>query len=250
MAMDVRSDEHPVEAFWRWLREHLPPESHPEGELVPLGNRRVPGVAAFPASHGLYAPCGSDPNELPPFPFGGLMAVGNHLDSVVKLDKRITERKPHGDPCPGADRMDFWEVLYRLLDDAEVPRDELFATNAHPALRPGTATTGRIRRSAPGYDHWEERCLTFMRGQLQVMQPRVVLAMGRPAGRFLGTLFGADVGSGPELHDIRHEGGTATLAVVAHPSARPVTVHARAYEGAEGRSADARLLADAWWQEI
>ena len=123
---------HPVEDFWATLREFddYRPDVNPVPELLP-------GTAAFAASAGLYREHGS--RDLPPFPHGGLMVVGHNLDSRANYQERRLSGSSHGDLVPGPP-MKTWLGLYRLLDQAGIPRQQFFFTNLFVGLKDGTAT--------------------------------------------------------------------------------------------------------------
>lgn len=203
---------HPVGEFLGAL-EAIPRQTYPEA-LVPVAGRHIPGVAAFPAGRGLYAPCGWDHRDAPPFPFGGVMFVGHHLDAEDVYVERLRQGAANGDPCPGARRMRFWSRLYSLLESARVPRHEIFVTNAYPALLRGAVPTGSVR-STP---EWEAACEGFLRLQMDVMRPRVVVAMGRPAQRFVARMLGVSWGEVPGVASTQRADTAAALAI-RHPSA-------------------------------
>ena len=240
--MQILPGEHPITGYWRWVEE-IPAEVYPP-ELVAVGRRRIPGVAAFPGSHGLYAPCGFDPHSIPEFPHGGVMFVGNHLDSEESYTRRVEAGTPHGDPCPGAKRMPFWNRLYDLLDAAEVPREQLFATNAHPALLRGKSATGRI---AARYPAWGEATGRILQAQIQVMRPRVIACLAAPASDFVQRMLGRPRTREPSWEPVSIRDLTTRLVSLAHPSAYEWQFDRdRRYAGVSGRAADALLLRDTW----
>lgn len=226
----VTEAEHPVDRFLRWVDE-IPPERYPD-QLVPVAGRHVDGVAGFPAGRGLYAPCGWDHAEPPPFPFGGLMLVGNHLDAEDAYVEKRAAGAANGDPCPGATRMRFWSILYRLLDEAGIPRDRIFVTNVHPALISGRTATGTI---APDRA-WLETCEDLLRRQIDVMRPSVIAAMGVPARQFVERLAGVPLGNAPAIVQTDVQGRDTHVAAMRHPSAA---------QRVEMRRRTGQLLADA-----
>lgn len=210
--MDTSQDRHPVDDFLDWV-DALPSELYPE-ELVPVAGRHIEGVAGFPAGRGVYAECGWDHAVPPPFPFGGLMLVGNHLDAEDVYVEKLVAGAANGDPCPGAPRMRFWTMLYALLDEAGINRDTIFVTNVHPALLRGRNPTGRVAASPA----WLNACADLLRRQIEVMRPRAVAAMGAPAQQFISRMFGVEWGRVPDA--ITHPStGTLPLVAMRHPSA-------------------------------
>lgn len=146
------------------------------------------------------------------------MVVGNNLDAEDAFTERIKNGKAHGDPCPGADRMKFWEGLYRLLDRAQIDRKELFATNVHPALIPGKDPRGSVRRT-PAFQDWQRRSSLFLRLQIREMRPRVIVAFGNDARVEVAASLALDPPAVPGMVPITLEGHRAVFVVLRHPSA-------------------------------
>lgn len=144
------------------------------------------GVAAFPVSHGLYADPGWDHAELPPFPAAGegLMIIGNHPHSKQAALDRLRHHGAHGDPDPAISTMVYWRELYRLLDDADIDRHRIFATNIHPAFF--SATSGQVPRR--GNEMWFRHARRLLTLQIATMKPRLLLAFGGVARRELARL--------------------------------------------------------------
>lgn len=206
------SEQHPVDRLRRSV-EAVPENIYPP-ELVPLRRRYIEGVAAFPAARGLYAPCGWDHQVPPPFPVGGLMLVGHHLDDEDVYERRRRDGAAHGDPCPGAAKMRFWSMLYALLDEAGVPRDRLFVTNVYPALtRDGP--TGRVRSNP----RWDNACRRLLTEQITTMRPSAVAALGRPAQEVVGALLGVAWDAVPGADTTSIDGASVPVLAIRHPSA-------------------------------
>lgn len=167
---------HPVEEFWAVLQafDDYPPDVTPVPELLP-------GTAAFAASAGLYRQHSG--RELPPFPFEGLMIVGHNLDSRTGYETRRLSGVSHGDRVPGP-AMSTWNGLYRLLGQAGVGLSDFFFTNLFAGLKEGKPTGQFSAYAAPAYRTF---CMEFLQLQVTVMRPRVVLVLGVPACRDVGS---------------------------------------------------------------
>lgn len=213
--------DYPVEEFFR-LVDAVPASVYPP-QLAPVAGRHVDGVAGFPAGRGLYAPCGWDHGDPPPFPYGGLMLVGNHLDAEEPYLRKVARGHANGDPCEGAPRMRFWTMLYALLDEATLPRESIFVTNVHPALLRGDDARGTVRASR----QWLDICAGLLGHQIEVMRPRVVAAMGAPAQRFMGRMLGVRWPAVPSAVDVEFLGQRATAVAMRHPSAAQSLEHRR-----------------------
>lgn len=154
--------EHPVEAFRRRLTEL---RRYPAGVIpVPAYLR---GTAFFSAAAGLVMH--SLDGHLPPFPFGGVMFVGNNLDSETAFLRRLHSGQAHGDP---ERPMLTWRNLYRLLSAADVSPSDCFFTNAFVGLKAGDDPRGRFPGAGdPEFRIW---CRRFLEEQIAVMGPAVV----------------------------------------------------------------------------
>lgn len=213
------SDRHPVEIFFEWVEE-LPLELYPDS-LVPVAGRHIDGVSGFPAGRGLYAECGWDHAVAPPFPFGGLMLVGNHLDAEEAYLEKLALGSANGDPCPDAPRMRFWTMLYATLDRAGIPRHDIFVTNVHPALIRGRRPTGVVVAS----DAWLRACAELLERQIDVMRPRAIAALGAPARTFLERMLGVSWARVPDLVTTHLDGRPTAVAAIRHPSAAQSHAH-------------------------
>lgn len=105
------------------------------------------------------------------------MVVGHNVDSRASYEQRRVSGSSHGVLLPGPP-MRTWLGLYKILDQAGVPRQKFFFTKVFVGLKEDTAT-GRfsVHRSL-GFRRW---CADFLRYQIITMRPTVVLALGVPA---------------------------------------------------------------------
>lgn len=217
---------HPVERLWRCV-EGLPADWYPAG-VVPLPGH-VPGTAFFSPGAGLYR---NTDAPLPDFPVGGVMFIGHNLDAEGPYRRRLADGVPHGNPRRP---MATWRNLYRLLDGAGIERAGCFFTNAYVGLIAGDKPTGAF----PGardqrFTRW---CRDFLAEQVEMMQPRVVVTLGRPAAQFLGLADGIGL-----TRIAKRDFATAALA---HPSMHPANVRTRTHGGQTGVAAEIALLRDA-----
>lgn len=231
---------HPVEVFRRRL-ESLPPERYWPG-LVPVTGH-LQGTAFFAAAAGLRVPPGG--RGLPPFPRGGVMFVGNNLDSERDFLDRLASGNAHGDP---PDMMDTWKALYPLLDAADLDPGDCFFTNAYVGLIAGPNAEGDPKvRPGCDFDQW---CAAFLGLQLETMRPRAVVALGRTARRALGRWLGVQswrAGTAPTPGYVVLELGAHRAAGIAlvHPSGHSRNHWRIRYGDRTGFAAEARLLYEA-----
>lgn len=231
--------EHPVEAFRRRLTEL---RRYPAGVIpVPAYLR---GTAFFSAAAGLVMH--SLDGHLPPFPFGGVMFVGNNLDSETAFLRRLHSGQAHGDP---ERPMLTWRNLYRLLGAAGVSPSACFFTNAFVGLKAGDDPRGRFPGAGdPEFRIW---CRRFLEEQIAVMGPAVVATLGSDARRFVASMA-------PELAEWATSrnpppavarallGGHRTAVVpLLHPSGYYGSLGRRSYGGFAGLEAEAALLSRA-----
>lgn len=184
---------------------------------------RIAGTAFFPGGHGLWAPQGGLPN-LPARP---VMLLGNNWGIVSDHEvARVAGAENMADPT--------WRNLLRILELAAIPPTRCFFTNVFMGLMDGDRNVDEF----PGLRDkaFCERCSEFLRLQLRVIAPSVVVAMGSVAISMLSGASG-DLASwrGPKggelsfkaieesrsevVRLVRVEGVTAHFAAVAmkHP---------------------------------
>jgi hypothetical protein len=146
---------------------------HPEvGRTGTTVDELIQGTALFPGGCGLWrgsALGGPMPEYFPDSP---IMLVAHNYDSIAGHE-RYQQRGGEVDSS-------FWRILIGYLDGAGIDPADAFFTNALMGCKPGSAT-GKMP-SVPGY---EDQCLSFLRRQLEIVRPRVVIALGRDARRRL-----------------------------------------------------------------
>ena len=129
----------------------------------------IQGTAFFPGGCGLWrgnALCGPMPEHFPTAP---IMLVAHNYDSVASHE-RSKERGGEVDSF-------FWrDVLIPYMTEAGIDPHDVFFTNALMGCKPGSATGDMP--AAPGY---EEQCSEFLERQIEIVEPRIVIALGDKA---------------------------------------------------------------------
>lgn len=236
--------DHPVELLWRELVSVAP---YPSGvERVP---ERIRGTAFFPGGRGLWMP---DPMLSPPeMPIGKVMIVGQDFHSVRNYKESLA--------LGCSTRTATWRNLLLLLKAAEIRPNDCFFTNAYMGLRSDDRSTGRFPGSKDAA--FTERCCRFFLLQLKVVQPRLIIALGKRVPQFLlsvtrdlapwrncKTMTQIDAVGALQrnIMFLSVDGVVATVAVVTHPSILGVNLKRRRYKGLVGRRAEVALLSDAY----
>ncbi len=135
----------------------------------------VAGTSFFPGGSGLWrgrAHGGSLP-EL--FPVRPVMFVGHNFDSQ-RAYRRSLLRK-------GEASGQFWAFLLTMLEGAGVDPAACFFTNALMGLKPGSST-GPMP-AVPGY---LDQCAMYLKVQVEIAEPRCVVALGANAECFVRQL--------------------------------------------------------------
>jgi hypothetical protein len=176
------------------------------GSTVP---ELIQGTAMFPGGTGLWR--GTEPfGEIPAFfPENPIMLVAHNFDSV----RGHADSKRKG----GEVKSLFWTILRGYIDYPE----QCFFTNVFMGLQPESAV-GKMP-SIPGY---EAQCLEFLRAQIEIVNPRIVVALGGDARRLVRRV----IPNAPHL---------------THPSARTFIPLATRTELVGAQAATLRLLRDA-----
>lgn len=234
---------HPAARLWQ---RHHPPMGYPAGVIgVP---QPIPGLAFFPGGYGLWGVVGR--RNLPQWPEGGVMIVGHDFHSEAGYRSSL---RAGGEPLT----MPTWRNLIGVLADAGIPLERCFFTNAYMGLREGAVTTGPFPGAAE--PTFASHCTAFLREQIRLQQPALILTLGVNVPPLLGTLS-------PELapwtsgRGLRHldavgpvrsgvtvggiDGYDTTVVALVHPSLRHASVRHRRYAGAVGAAAERAMVRD------
>ena len=165
------SYNHSSKKLWRVLAKV---RTYPKGvKPVP---EQIQGTSFFPGGIGLWR---ESLTEVPQFPVGGVMVLGQDFDSVAGYEK--SRRR-------GAESPNYptWRNLLLLLDKAQIAQERCFFTNIYMGLREGTINTGPFPGSKD--PEFRERCRDFFIRQLEAQRPCLILALGAYVPPFLATL--------------------------------------------------------------
>ena len=128
--------------------------------------------------------------------------------------------------------------LKKLLGELDIDEKECFFTNAYMGLRPDdnkdakTKNTGTSPAARKGAEAFTKDCQEFFLKQLEVVQPEVVLVLGKETAKFVSKVFPdgcsnwADIGTLKSFYEIednvynniQFEGRSINFLFVIHPS--------------------------------
>lgn len=240
-------ESHPVESLFRVLDEARA-STFQSWPIVTVDGRRLSGSAFFPGGHGLWLP--RLDAKVPPMPVGGAMVLGNNFSSwevyTALLGKQSADTGSR-----------TWINLRRFLADAGVGDATCFFTNAYMDLLPGKRMVGLSPGARhPGFTAWCREY--FLNHQWPSQQPRVVLALGKHAMRFLAacaprslsdwatsSFVDLDRRNRAVVPGARFGAGASTVVALTHPS-MPNNAKRRhgSYAGREAEVAMVRAAAD------
>lgn len=224
--------------FQQAARLPYPADMEPVPELIA-------GLAFFPGGHGLY----HTDSGYPPFPFGGVMIVGQDFDTRKGFDESL---EADGESPSGA----TWRHLLSLLRSADIAPEQCFYTNAYMGLRVNAKSNTGVspgRRCAV----FRRACASFLVEQIEAVRPRLVVCLGNQVLSFftqIATLPPTwrnprwrqlDGAKEALLSNVPIAGSSFTvpvLAAVIHPSFRHANVHLRSFGHLSGEAAEAELL--------
>jgi len=246
----MMSELHPVEYLFKRMDELV--TDYPEGKMIRI-SERIGGTAFFPGGYGLW---GTQSNQLlPPMPVGGVMVLGHNFD----CEKNFKESLNHqGENLTKG----TWYHLLLLLEEVEIPKERCFFTNFYMGLKPGDKAMGRLLAAKD--NNFVRCCQEFLCEQFRVMQPKVVLILGKeffnefavflPPGSQVRSVWmkaktwkDMDQNNAAFLYplmlpDVPHP---AVVVGLVHPSYRKPNVKRRFYRNLEGEAAELALLQDA-----
>jgi len=140
-----------------------PPEVGRTGATV---DELIGGTAFFPGGCSLWR--GKEPGGPMPehFPEAPIMLVAHNFDSI----------RAHQKNRIGEAHTLFWRNLLAYLDGAQIDPADVFFTNALMGCKPGSAT-GKM----PSVPRYEDQCRELLRKQIEIVRPRITIALGQDA---------------------------------------------------------------------
>lgn len=247
----TRNAPHPVHKLFAEL---IAVEPYPE-VVIPV-QKQIQHTSFFPGGIGLWRTLGSD---LPLFPVGGVMVLGQDFDSVKGYEKSLENAAENL-------TMPTWKNLQSLLERVNIQPETCFFTNIYIGLRQGTKNTGRFPGAA--FVEFKARCSKFLLRQIAIQKPGLILTLGTWVPRFLATLspqlVAWSTGSfkdrdkdqdceGSVRRDVTFdlepfglEPHRCVVASLVHPSLRGPNVHRRSWKTLSGDPAEIALLTEAY----
>ena len=230
---------HPVEYLFEELEKI---DYYPAG-IVPVPGR-LPHTSFFPGGYGLWDAW--EGKELPPFPVGKIMVVGQDWGTLKTFNNDLEE--------PGKNlKVGMWGGLRRFFEKTEINLEDCFFTNFFMGLRETEPAMGE--HPAIHDKIFRDECGKFFLTQLETQKPRLVFSLGKYVPKLLATLSD-DLrdwrycdklleidDQGPLRRNVRFENGvTATVVSLVHPSNRHFNVGRRRYKNYEGEEAELALV--------
>jgi hypothetical protein len=150
------------------------------------------------------------------------------------------------------------KILLELLDEAKLPLQECFFTNALFGVRSGKTNTGL----SPGWNHpkFVGQCAKALLAQIETLRPSGIVCLGLHAPKLLAHLmpecnawksaksFSAIDNANNAVLRIQSLPGVKVAAILLHPSFRRSNLKHRSYRGLHAHQAELKMLADVWSQ--
>jgi hypothetical protein len=187
----------------------------------------------FPGGNGLYE--GVDATR---FPIGGTLVLGSNFGCVSGfIDERggLKVLDERDNPT--------WKPLLRLLEASGIKEDECFFTNAWPFLHEGKSNLGPVGDWLQDQDLMTS-CVGFFKYTFTLMNPRLIVALGKGPAAFLSHVWPNDLRSWrgysiPAMDDLPMafvQEQTVMCVAITHPS-MPNARHRKApYKNRDGET--------------
>lgn len=236
---------HPVDVLFQAL-----PMVEPYGRGMVKVPASLRGLGFFPGGDGLWKEPGAKlRGELP---VGRILVIGNNFQCTEKFTSLASadEEDPDNDKT--------WRNLLTLFAEVGINRSDCFFSNAFMGLVEG----GKPTRTVAGMRDagFLQRCREFMKIQIALLKPRLILTLGTKIPAFLAPLISRpthwakakswreiDGGDGPLLTDVHFPevGHVVTVACLVHPCMRYGNVRFRSYGSLTGADGEGAMLRDA-----
>jgi hypothetical protein len=238
----VVAHPHPVVSLFDDVSNVLP---YPTG--MTAVREQIIGTAFFPGGSGLW--CDSA-GILSPFPFEGVMVVGQDFDNETNYSQSLSRGSENL-------RGPTWRNLIDSLSRAAIPFGACFFTNAYMGLR---ADNLKNTGPTPGLkdDKFVARCQLFFLHQVRTQRPRLIVSLGGFVPPFVASLSAelqpwlpwrgfeaideADLSFVPSVTFDGIEHFSCPIVVLVHPSLRHLNRPLRNWRGSDGQAAEEQLL--------
>jgi hypothetical protein len=233
---------HPVEHLFHALASVEP---YPEGVVRVPG--RLPGIGFFPGGVGLW---NAEHGSLRPLSPGLTMILGHNFDSEAGYRRSVARG---AEDLNAATWRELTKFLRRALPKGEEGLTDCFFTNFFMGLIARGSSVGQF----PGArdDAFVERCREFLRRQIEVMRPSLMLVLGMHTPRLIAPLASElePWGKAKTFAELdRQNAGFIPRVVIAgvrlsvvaltHPSLRNSNVRHRHFNGLLGDAAEIELV--------
>jgi len=133
---------------------------------------KMKGSGFFPGCSGLHDEQSDSVNKF-------VMIVGQDFDTEINYNK-LGEKGE-------VDSNTTWRNLKKLLNDINIPERICFFTNAYMGLRKDGKNTGSS--PAKKSPQFAKQCQIFFEEQLRVINPELVLILGKETAKFMAETF-------------------------------------------------------------
>jgi len=199
------------------------------------------GTAFFPVGRGLVRRSDWSLSDKPVMVLGQDFGTQAYVDALDKFGREEYVNSQ------------TWRELRDLLPAARIPLEACFFTNVYMGLRregPMVGVLPAARNAA--YRAW---CAEFLRLQLSVQRPQMVIVLGMEPARFFGSVFEVGAWNGKvsyktlqaaeaQVQKVEMPHGEVSAVVIPHPSFLHANGGRCAWRGTVGRAALVRMLGD------
>jgi hypothetical protein len=154
---------------------------YPAGCVGLEGRPAMAGTDFFPGGDGFWNSSGVGDTRL--LQTGGVLVLGSDFGDVAWYEKEMTKKQAAAKKLDGK----TWNGLLAVINEAKIPEETLFCTNAWPCLREGNQA---VKGGIPGQRDKEftARCLDFLKLTIDQVRPRLVIMLGLAPTGFVANL--------------------------------------------------------------
>ena len=203
--------------------------------------KMINNTAFFPGGRGLWME-----NETVVFP--SILVLGQDFSNEKEYLKMLSNNSNDLDGPT-------WRNLIKLFNQADINLCDCFFSNVFMGLRKTESMIGKF----PGFNDKEffQRNLEFLRYQIDVVKPKVIITLGIYVPIMLAKLSEIDLTSWKEAKtfkdtdlgvkfDVRFDNHQCTCVALIHPCMRNTNVKQRRYKNFMGNDAELNMLKDAF----
>ena len=143
--------------------------TYPDNKILPI-SKKVDGTAFFPGGEGIWENSNEEIDVL---------VLGQDFGTKAYYDKILADETVKDTDCP------TWINMLTLFNKVGIKTERCFFSNVFMGVRVEDNMIGPLIRKTPEYDDYRTQSIDFLKKQIQIINPKVIIVLGKEPARML-----------------------------------------------------------------